>query len=130
MSVVNGAGNVLFSLTAPAGGTVSGPGLFLSGGAYAIVFEGLNGATGYTLRGAGITKPIGPIVHDPSGQPVFTAPGAVPGQYVYPGDLVAYDPYLADQLQVKYGIQAIPPAPTDPVTSLDPFLIAPIFVLQ
>ena len=61
---------------------------------------------------------------------VRTAPGAEAGNYVYPGDLAGYDPYLADQLQSRYGIPTAPPVPTDPVASLAPFLIAPIFTIQ
>jgi predicted Zn-dependent protease len=117
-----------FTLTAGAGETVSGPAAFLEAGNYVIVFVRQGGATGYLLRGAGLTTPIGPIARDQSGQPVFTAPGSAPRDpYVYPGDLSAYDPYLAGQLQNQYGI---PVAPTSPLTSPDAFLIMPVFIVQ
>jgi Matrixin len=116
-----------YTLTAAAGQTVSGPGVFLKGGVYAIVFESLNGATGYSLRGAGLTVPIGPVTTDPSGQPVFTLPDAPPGQYVYPGDLLGYDPFLANLLATLYQIPVQPPAEPPDKTSQSPYWLADLF---
>ena len=60
------------------------------------MFEGLAGATGFTLRGAGLTIPIGPMPTDPTAKPVFTAPD---GTYTYPAYLGGYDPYLANLIE-------------------------------
>ena len=116
-----------YRLTAGAGQTVSGPGVFLRGGAYALVFESLGGATGYSLRGAGLTVPVGPVTTDPSGQPVFTLPDAPPGQYVYPGDLLGYDPFLANLLASLYQIPVQPPAEPPDQTATSPYWLADLF---
>jgi Matrixin len=118
----------LFTLTAAAGQTVTGPGLFLRGGKYAVVFESLAGAAGYVLRGAGLTVPIGPITTDPSGKPIFTLPDAPPGQYVYPGDLIGSDAELAALIGGTYQIPVQPPAPSPAHVMKVAFLMAPLFL--
>ena len=116
-----------YSLTAAAGQTVTGPGVFLKGGAYAIVFESLGGATGFILSGAGLTIPIGPVTTDPSGQPIFTLPGSPPGHYVYPGDLLGFDPWLANLLETAYQLAVRPPLQSPPLASASGFAILDLF---
>jgi hypothetical protein len=126
MSIIDRAGATVYTLTAPAGQTVSGPPVFLFQAGYAVVFESLNGATGYTLRGGGLTIPIGPTPTDPTLKPIFTAPNAPPGNYVYPGDLFGYDPYLADLISRLYGLPTRSPAPTETVMTPDPYQMLPL----
>jgi hypothetical protein len=120
--------HALSTLTAAAGQTVTGPGLFLKGGTYAVVFESLGGATGYVLRGAGLTIPIGPVTTDQTGKPIFTLPDAPPGQYVYPGDLIGSDSDLANLIGGAYQISVQGPAASPSYMTKLPFLMAPIFL--
>ena len=126
MSVIDETGATRFTLTAPAGQTVSGPPVFLFQAGYAVVFESMNGATGYTLRGGGLTIPVGPTLTDPTYKPVFTAPNAPPGQYVYPGDLFGYNPYLAELINRTYGLPTRAPNPAQTVMLPDPYLLLPL----
>ena len=78
MTITDSTGQVVFTLTASAGDTVSGPALFLTPGAYTVGFSVL-GATGgdvppvaYSLLGEGISDPIGPVSVDPTLTPVYS----------------------------------------------------------
>lgn len=126
MTVINKAGATVYSLTAPAGATMSGPAVFLERAGYAVVFEFLGGATGYTLRGGGLTIPIGPTPTDPTIKPDFTSPTAPPGTYVYPADLYGYDPYLADLIQRTYGLPTRSPGDAQTMISPDPYEMMPL----
>jgi hypothetical protein len=99
MTVTDSTGKVVYSLTAQAGDTVSGPALFLTPGAYTIRFS-LLGATGgvvspvgYSLLGEGISDPIGPVSVDPTLTPVYDS-DTMPGFFVYPDGSVTQDPFL------------------------------------
>ena len=72
MTVLDASGNVVYSLTAAAGDTASGPAQFLTPGAYTIRFTAL-GAAGasspplaYSLLGDAISDPIGTVLSDNS----------------------------------------------------------------
>jgi hypothetical protein len=123
LSVVNKDGAALYTLAANAGETVSGPAVFLPAGGYAVVFEGLAGATGFTLRGAGLTIPIGPMPTDPTAKPVFTAPD---GTYTYPAYLGGYDPYLANLIETTYGLTAPTGDQTVSAPTTDPYMMLPL----
>jgi hypothetical protein len=107
MTITDASGAVVFSLTALAGQTVSGPGLLLPPGAYKIVFSAVPAAGApwvpltYQLSGASLTDPIGPILNNPTLTPMYTAPSGSPsttstGQtlYYFPNGVTTTDPFL------------------------------------
>ena len=99
MTVTDSMGNVVYSLTAQAGNTVSGPALFITPGAYTIRFSLLGGTVGsvppvgYSLLGEGISDPIGPVSVDPTLTPVYDS-DTMPGFFVYPDGTLTEDPFL------------------------------------
>jgi hypothetical protein len=95
MTILDGAGNVVYSLTAAAGDVVSGASLFLTPGAYTVRFTALGSgpALAFKLLGDGISDPIGPVVTDPTLQPVYGMPG-MPGWFLYPPNTQTTSPYL------------------------------------
>jgi hypothetical protein len=67
MTVVNDADQVVLSLTAGAGSVVSGPAVLLTPGRYRITYSGTPAAgstVSYSVRGAILTDPIGPVKND------------------------------------------------------------------
>ena len=95
MTVLDGAGNVIYTLTAPAGDSVSGSNLFLTPGAYTIRFTAI-GTTGplfYRLIGKSISDPIGPVLTDPTLAPIYTQPG-LPSWFLYPAGPPTKSPFL------------------------------------
>jgi hypothetical protein len=86
--VRNAAGKVVYSLTAAAGDVASGAALFLTPGAYTVHITAVNAAglaLKYNLEGEGISDPIGPVLRDPTLNPVYTPPpGTPPGWFFYP----------------------------------------------
>jgi hypothetical protein len=99
MNILDASGNVIYSLTAAAGDTVSGPALLLTPGAYTVQFTSLNtsGSTNptlaYTLLGDEISDPIGTVTTDPTLTPGYPVPG-MPGWYQYPGGKLSTSPFL------------------------------------
>jgi hypothetical protein len=95
MTILDRAGNVVYSLTAAAGDVVSGAALFLIPGAYTVQFTALGDgpALAFQLLGDEISDPIGPVVTDPTLQPVYGAPG-MPGWFLYPPSTQTTSPYL------------------------------------
>jgi hypothetical protein len=95
MTIFDSAGNVVTTMTANAGDTVSGPGTLLKPGTYRVQFEEL-GATAplaFSVKGANEIDPIGPVACDPTTSPQFTDP-TIPGQYVYPNGTISNQPFL------------------------------------
>jgi hypothetical protein len=95
MEIVNAAGVVVHSLFAAAGDTGSGVSALLTPGEYAVRFTAV-GATGplaFTLRGAGLTDPIGPVKDSATLAPQYQI-GTSPPVYKYPDGTVTSDPYL------------------------------------
>jgi hypothetical protein len=98
MTITDANGNVVFSLLAPAGQTVTGPRLLLAPGAYTVNFTavtpgGTPAALTFQLFGASITDPIGPVITDPTTTPMYTNPGN-PFSYIYPNGTVSLNPFL------------------------------------
>jgi hypothetical protein len=98
MTITDSQGNVVSSLVAPAGQTVTGLPVLLRPGAYTVAFSiltpgGAPGALAFQLRGAAITDPIGPVVTDPTYSPIYTNPGD-PFTYYYPDGTVSSIPFL------------------------------------
>jgi hypothetical protein len=97
MTLTDSAGNVQFTLVAPAGETVSASGVFLKPGAYTVQFtavsDGSTPATlNYTLRGNAISDPIGPVADDPTYQPMYRSPDD-PTLFLYPDGTTTSDPF-------------------------------------
>jgi hypothetical protein len=99
MTVTDSAGNLVYSLTAAACDTVSGPALLLTPGAYTVRFTLLGATVGnptpvtYTLLGESFSDPIGPVTSDPTTTPVYTSP-TMPGYFLYPNATKTTAPYL------------------------------------
>jgi hypothetical protein len=98
MTITDANGNVVFSLLAPAGQTVTGLRLLLAPGAYTVNFAavtpgGTPAALTFQLFGAAITDPIGPVIWDPTTTPMYTISGN-PFTYIYPNGTVSLNPYL------------------------------------
>ena len=93
MTILDNAGNVLYSLTAAAGDVVSGAALFLTPGAYTVRFTSLGSgpALAFKLLGEGISDPIGPVLTDPTLTPVYQLP-TLPGWFLYPGGTTTNTP--------------------------------------
>ena len=95
MEVVNAAGVTVYSLLANVGDTASGPSLLLTPGEYAVRFTavGASGPLAFTLRGAGLTDPIGPVKDSATLAPQYQT-GTSPPEFTYPPGDVTTDPYL------------------------------------
>jgi Matrixin len=85
MTILDQAGNVVYTLTAAAGDVVSGASLFLTPGAYTVRFTALGSgpALAFRLLGDVISDPIGPVITDPTLSPIYGLPG-FPGWFLYP----------------------------------------------
>lgn len=99
MTILDKAGNIVYSLTAAAGDVASGPALFLTPGAYTVRFTSLGSAPAlaFGLLGEGISDPIGPVLTDPTLTPVYDLPG-LPGWFLYPDGTTSDVPYLFSPL--------------------------------
>ncbi len=99
MTITDQSGNVVYTLTAAAGDTVSSDALLLTPGAYTLSFAVLGPAGGpvpslsYSLMGESISDPIGAVINDPTLTPVYTSP-TIPGGYLYPNGKATTIPYL------------------------------------
>jgi hypothetical protein len=98
MTITDANGNVVFALTAPAGQTVTGPGVLLVPGAYtigmtAVVPGGTQASLTFLLRGAPLSDPVGPVITDPTNSPMYTNPGN-PFLYYYPNGTISQNPFL------------------------------------
>ena len=99
MTITDSSGNVVYSLSADAGDTVSSNALFLTPGAYTLSFTALAPAGGpvpamsYNLSGESISDPIGAVLNDPTQTPVYTSP-TTPGVFLYPDGTKTTNPFL------------------------------------
>jgi hypothetical protein len=93
MTIFDSSGNVVTTLTADAGDTVSGSAL-LKPGTYRVQFEQLGTVEplAFDLKGESESDPIGPVAVDPTTTPQFTDP-TTPGQYIYPDGTTSTQPY-------------------------------------
>ena len=97
-SLVNAAGRTVFSLTVPAGDTVTGTTPLVSPGRYTLrmTVTGPAGPVQFSLSGGVITDPIGPQPANSVAAPQYQNP-ANPTQFVYPtpaAPTLTADPYL------------------------------------
>jgi hypothetical protein len=102
MTITDANRKVVFTLTAPAGQTVTGPPVLLTPGAYTVSFSvltpaGAPGSLTFQLRGGPIGDQIGPVITDPTKAPMYTKPGD-PFTYYYPGGAVSVSPFLFSSL--------------------------------
>jgi hypothetical protein len=99
MTIKDASGNVVYSLAADAGDSVSSNALLLTPGAYTLTFAALAPPGGtvpalsYSLTGESISDPIGAVVNDPTLQPIYTSP-TTPGGFLYPNDVATMSPFL------------------------------------
>jgi hypothetical protein len=99
MTIKDQNGNVVYSLTAAAGETVSTSALLLTPGAYTLSFTALALPDGsmptlaYNLVGESFSDPIGAVVNDPTQTPVYTSP-TTPGGFLYPNNVQTNSPFL------------------------------------
>jgi len=99
MTVLDANYNVIGSLTAATGMTVSGSVLLLKPGTYQVQFTSVGDGTTlpadalYSAYSTALIDPIGPIAGDPTTQPKFITPGN-PGTYTYPTGTVTTQAYL------------------------------------
>lgn len=95
----NAAGQLVATLRAKAGETVTADGLFLPPGPYTatVTLEpGTNGVRDpmdFRLVGLGISTPIGPTISNPLLTPQYVSP-TDPTQFLYPGPWPTTDPFL------------------------------------
>jgi hypothetical protein len=118
MTVMDHNGNVVYSLTAAAGDTISGNAVFLTPGSYTLEFARMGTSTGldYRLFGEAISDPIGPCITDPTTTPVFQSP-TMPQVFVYPNGVVTTIPYWI----AFWATAPLPtPPPPPPPTSTSP----------
>jgi Matrixin len=98
MELFDRRGNLVLTLVARAGETVSGSSVLLTPGRYRlrITAEGTGGGTVppivYHLRGARISDPIGPAQEDPTTEPMYQS-GDDPETYNYPDGTKSPEPY-------------------------------------
>jgi hypothetical protein len=99
MTVTNASGTVVATLLAGPGQTVGGAGLLLKPGTYQVTFRSLGDGTtlptdaAYSLVGAALDRPIGPVATDPTAKPQFQDP-QIPNQYLYPNGTTSLQPFL------------------------------------
>lgn len=116
VTVYDADGAVRGRIGAQGGDARSGGAILLEPGAYTAQVAGvsLSGDTladiAYRLRGAVISDPLGPILHDPTFDPVYLCPDQT-DVYCYPGGVQSPSPYLwSDFVQSEPGGQP----PSDP----------------
>ena len=99
MTITDSSGNIVYSLGAQVGDTVSSNALFLKPGAYTLNFRALAPAGGpipvmsYNLSGESLSDPIGAVLNDPTQTPVYTSP-TMPGVFLYPDGTKTTNPFL------------------------------------
>jgi hypothetical protein len=92
LQIFNSNGQLVFSLSAPPGDTVSGASLLLTPGQYQVSFSIVNVGIAaiptirYRLIGGSLSDPIGPAPADPTEEPMYQCPGEpTVNCYCYPG---------------------------------------------
>ncbi len=95
MTITDAGGNVVFSLVANAGETVSEEAILLAPGEYRVSYRSLGTAPsiGFKVRGQSISDPAGPIVIDPTHDPFYQNPDD-PNSYLYPDGTITRISYL------------------------------------
>jgi hypothetical protein len=100
VEILNGSGQVMFSLVGPVGETVSAASVLLAAGQYQVNISVVSagGAVlpliSYRLRGANLSDPIGPVADDPVVEPVYQCPdNPAVYCYCYPDGTVSSNPY-------------------------------------
>jgi len=99
LSVYDEQGSLRYRVASVAGDTRSAGAILLDPGSYVVQVNALGIDSGplgdiqYQLLGASVTGPLGPVIRDPTSQPVFACPGQ-PGTFCYPGGVRSSDPFL------------------------------------
>lgn len=118
MMITDAGGNVVYSVSARAGGSASASSVLLVPGVYTVRTEVENpaGAIAFTIAGAVQSNPVGPAVIDPTLKSQFAAPPPA-GQttaFAYPPAPLPYDPkalpgYVAPSDPTTYPPGWVPP---------------------
>jgi hypothetical protein len=71
----------------------------LEPGQYSVVFSAVGAfdpgaALSYTIQGDVLSEPIGPIVHNPTYQPIYLGPPGPITTYLYPNGTITTIPFL------------------------------------
>ncbi len=100
VTIFDAHGAVRGRVGAQAGDARSNSAILLEPGMYTVQVAGVSlgggaslGEVGYRLRGLVISDPLGPILHDPTFDPVYNCPGQE-DLYCYPGGAQSTSPYL------------------------------------
>jgi hypothetical protein len=96
MTITDAFGNVVFELTARAGETVTAPSVLLKPGEYNVQFAALGDLSvplAFALAGDRIGDPVGPVVDDPTLEPIYRDP-IDPTLFLYPGGVSSVNPFL------------------------------------
>lgn len=93
MTIHDEHGNQVLAMSLRGGETATADGVFLKPGPYTVNFRAESPGSGHTvLRGRTISDPIGPVIDDPSLNPMYGSGEA--GVYLYPGDVLSRNPFL------------------------------------
>lgn len=97
-TILNAAGQTVYTLNAVAGDVVTGPSVLLTPGAYTVRFELVGTApaaspVSFRLWGTWFTDPVGPVAGNPTLAPQYVSTQN-PITYIYPTGGVTFDPYL------------------------------------
>jgi predicted Zn-dependent protease len=95
MTMRNQTGDVVMTLVAEVGQTVSGLSALLAPGEYTVEVSaiGSSGPIGFSIAGTVVTDPLGPRPGNTTLAPKYQDPSK-PGGYLYPGGLTSVNPYL------------------------------------
>lgn len=92
LDVFTAAGQLVYSLTAAANSTVSGSSPFFTPGAYKVRVQNRGSVpVNFALDGASISDPLGPVISDPTTDPLYLY-SSLPLQFVYPGGTITTSP--------------------------------------
>ena len=100
MTILDENSNTVFDITAKAGqaGTLSC--VLLPPGQYTVEFSAIEAIQGswpalsFTVSGCVLSQPMGPIVHDPTYQPIYLGPPGPITLYLYPNGTLSRIPFL------------------------------------
>src|SRR5262249_23215071 len=100
MTILDQNGNAVLNITAKAGQAATVSCIMLPPGQYSVEFSAIEAIPGswptlsYTVRGGVLSEPMGPIVHDPTYQPIYLGPPGPITTYLYPNGTISTIPFL------------------------------------
>jgi hypothetical protein len=100
MTIFDQNGIAVLDITASVGQTVTVSCALLPPGPYSVTFSAIKTGNGpwpalsYTVLGDVLSEPIGPIVHNPTYQPIYLGPPGPITTYLYPNGKISTIPFL------------------------------------